>query len=579
MSDLRSSIEQSDSAQRRRWPWIAGAIAVIVAVVIGVVVTSGGSDDTSTGTDGTPVRGGTLNFALIDYQRSPDPQWGTNYAESLIAGNVTDKLLWQDPKSGEVTPWLAESWSHNPQLTEFTFRLRKGVTFSDGVPFDSQAVKLNFDQYINGDPALGITPNGATLFPGYLGTDVIDAQTVRLRFERPLASALQAVSFTANAGPGFLSPNTLRLSAEQRSADATKVVGTGPFVYESWKPQVETVLVRRAGYNWAPPALEHKGESYLDKIVFRSIPEASVRTGSLTSGAIDATLDVGTTDEKALAAQGYPIIYRPVSGTSIFFNFNSQLFPTNDIAVRKAIQLGWNRQSLEKTVLTPSYSVATSVLQPSVPGYADYSSSVTRYDAQAAQKILDDAGWRPGPDGIRVKDGKRLTLKLLGINNLVVNTPAYESIQQDLKKIGVDLQLTVVPIPDYTAQQAKAKTNWNIVAANRSRNDPAVLNLQYSPELGNGSYVGPESPGIDPAEVTRVLGQVETTLDPMQRAQYAKAAQDLLLRKYALVNPVYNPSQVIAHSPNVHGIIFDAQSRNTFVDAWKGSGDDNRAGS
>jgi peptide/nickel transport system substrate-binding protein len=76
-----------------------------------------------------------------------------------------------------------------------------------------------------------------------------------------------------------------------------------------------------------------------------------------------------------------------------------------------------------------------------------------------------------------------------------------------------------------------------------------------------------------------VLGQVETTLDPVQRAQYAKAAQDLLLRKYALVNPVYNPSQVIAHSPNVHGIIFDAQSRNTFVDAWKGSGDDNRAGS
>ncbi|MGC4933655.1 ABC transporter substrate-binding protein [Gordonia sp. DT30] len=578
MSDLRSSIEQSESARRRRWPWVVGALAVVIAVVVGVVVTRGGSDNTASGGDGRPVRGGTLNFALIDYQRSPDPQWGTNYAESLIAGNITDKLLWQDPDTGKVTPWLAQSWTYNPQLTEFTFTLRPGVTFSDGLPFDAQAVKANYDQYIKGDPALGITPNGATLFPGFLGTDVIDSHTVRLRFAHPLASALQAVSFTANAGPGFLSPNTLRLSATQRSADATKVVGTGPFVYQSWKPQVETVLVRRAGYDWAPPALKHQGEAYLDKIVFRSIPEASVRTGSLTSGAIDASLDIGTTDEKALSSQGFSITSRPVSGTAIFFNFNSQLFPTNDIAVRKAIQLGWNRESLKKTVLTPSYSVATSVLLPSVPGYADYSSSVLRHDPQAAQKILDDAGWHPGPDGIRVKDGKRLEVKLLGINNLVVNTPAYESIQQDLKKIGVDLKLTVVPIPDYTAQQAKAKTDWNIVAANRSRNDPSVLNLQYSPELGDGSYVGSGAPGIDPAELTSTLGRIETTLDPQQRAQYTRAAQDLLLQKYALVNPVYNPSQVIAHSPGVHGILFDAQSRNTFVGAWKGSGNDTRAG-
>lgn len=579
MSELRNSIEQSASAHRRPWPWIAGAVALVAVVVIGVIVARGGSNDTRSSADGTPVRGGTLNFALIDYQRSPDPQWGTNYAESLIAGNVTDKLLWQDPTTGEVTPWLAESWEYNPQLTEFTFTLREGVTFSDGLPFDAHAVKLNFDQYIEGDPTLGITPSGATLFPGYLGTDVVDDQTVRLRFDRPLASALQAVSFTANAGPGFLSPNTLQLSAEQRSADATKVIGTGPFVYESWNPQVQTVLVRREGYNWAPPALGHQGEAYLDRIVFRSIPEASVRTGSLISGAIDATLDVGTTDENALAAQGYKIISRPVSGTSIYFNFNSQLFPTNDIAVRKAIQLGWDRSALEKTVLTPSYSVATSVLQPTVPGYADYSSTVVRYDPETAQEILDDAGWRPGPDGIRVKDGNRLAVKLLGINNLVVNTPAYESIQQDLRKIGLDLQLTVVPIPDYAAQQTKAQTDWNILAGNRSRNDPAVLNLQYSPELGNVSYIGPESPGIDPDEVTTILGQIETTLDPAQRAQYTKAAQDLLLEKYALVNPVYNPSQVIAHSDNVDGIIFDAQSRNSFVATWKGTGDDTLAGS
>jgi peptide/nickel transport system substrate-binding protein len=570
MSDLLSSIERA-APRRKKWPWVAGLVAVLLVVAGGFALTGGdGSGDRAAG-DGKHVRGGTLQFALIDYQRSPDPQWGTNYAESLIGNNVTDKLTWQDPDSGEITPWLAKSWEYNEDLTEFTFHLREDVTFSDGTPFDSAVVKANFDQYVHGDEKLGILPNGATLLPGYLGTRTPDEHTAVIRFEKPLASFLQASSFTANAQPGFLSLSTLKLSAEQRT-DPTKVIGTGPFVYKSWKSQVSTVLVKRKGYHWSPPALEHKGEAYLDKIVFNTIPEASVRTGSLESGAIDATLDVGTTDEKSLSDQGFEIIHRAVSGTSIFFNFNSRLFPTNDIAVRKAIQLGWNREAVDRTVLTDSYSVATSILGPSVSGYADYSGSVLRYDPEKAGRLLEEAGWRKGPDGIRVKDGKKLVVKLLGINNLVVNKPAYESIQQDLKKIGIDLRLTVVPIPDYTAHQAKARTDWNITAANRSRNDPAVLNLQYSPLLGNGSYLGEDSTGIDVDEVTKTLGKLELTLDPAERKEHAKAAQDLLLDKYALVNPVYNPSQVIAHAKDVHGILFDAQSRNHFVNAWKSDG-------
>lgn len=568
MSDLRTSIERT-APRRKKWPWAAGAVAAAVVVVAsGLALTGGGGSGDRAAGDGRPVRGGTLRFALIDYQRSPDPQWGTNYAESLVGNNITDKLTWQDPDTGKITPWLAKSWEYSKDLTEFTFHLRTDVTFSDGTPFDSASVKANFDQYVHGDRKLGILPNGATLLPGYIETRTPDRYTAVVRFEKPLASFLQATSFTANAQPGFLSPATLKLSAEQRT-DPRKVIGTGPFVYESWKPQVRTVLVRRKGYDWSPPALKHEGEAYLNRIVFNTVPEASVRTGSLTSGAIDATLDVGTTDEKALADQGFGIIHRAVSGTSIFFNFNSRLFPTNDIAVRRAIQLGWNREALKKTVLTDSYSVATSVLGPSVAGYADHSGSVLRYDPDKARRLLEKAGWKKGPDGIRAKDGRKLAVKLLGINNLVVNKPAYEAIQQDLRKIGIDLELTVVPIPDYAANVAKARTDWNITAANRSRNDPAVLNLQYSPLLGNGSYLGKDATGVDVDEVTKTLGRLELTLDPAQRARYAKAAQDLLLDKYALVNPVYNPSQVIAQATYVHGIVFDAQSRNHFVNAWK----------
>ncbi|GAA2985569.1 peptide/nickel transport system substrate-binding protein [Microbacterium terrae] len=569
MSDLPTSIER-ESRSRKKWPWlVAAAIVVVVAVVVSWVLLGRGADSAPASAaaagDGEPVSGGTLQFGMIDYQRSPDPQLGTNYAESIIGNNVTDKLTWQDPDTGEITPWLAESWEVNDDLTEFTFHLRDDVTFSDGTPFDAEVVKANYDQYVRGDDALGIKPNGAVLFTGYIETVVDDEFTATIRFENPIASFLQATSFTANAQPGFLSLSTLAKSAEERT-DAKNVIGTGPFVYDEWVEQVRTVLVKREGYDWAPPALEHDGEAYLDKIVFNVIPEASVRTGSLRTGEIDATLDVGTTDEGPLTDEGFQIISRPVSGTAIFFNFNASLAPTNDIAVRRAIQLGWNRDAVEKTVLTDSYTVATSVLADSVPGYRDYSESLLHYDPDEAEAILDEAGWEVGDDGIRVKDGQRLQITLLGISNLVANKPAYESIQQDLQSIGIDLQLAVLPLADYAAAVANAATDYNVVAANRSRNDPAVLNLQYSPLIGNGNYLTEDFDGYD--DLVTTLGKLELTLDPDERAEFAADAQDALLEEYALVNPVYNPSQVIAHAPTVHGIIFDAQSRNHFVDTW-----------
>ncbi len=569
MSDLPTSIERGGPARRRRWPFIAGGAAVAVvaasAIAWGALAGSGGTPGAAA-SDGEPVSGGTLEFALIDYQRSPDPQWGTNYAESIIGNNIVDKLTWQDPETGEITPWLAERWEVNDELTEFTFHLRDDVTFSDGSVFDAEVVKANFDQYVHGDDALGILPNGAQLLRGYIETVVDDAFTVTVRFEQPIASFLQASSFTANAQPGFLSLATLARSAEERT-DPKNVIGTGPFVYESWDEQVSTVLVKREGYDWAPEATGHEGEAYLDRVVFNVIPEASVRTGALRSGTIDATLDVGTTDEQPLRDAGFEIISRQVSGTSIFFNFNGSIAPTNDIAVRKAIQLGWDREALEQTVLTDSYSVATSVLADTVPGHIDLSDEALHYDPEAAEELLDEAGWVPGADGIREKDGQRLTVDLLGISNLVANKPAYESVQQDLLEIGVELDLTVVPLVDYAAQVTQAATDWNVVAANRSRNDSAVLNLQYSPLLGNGSYLTEDFEGYD--DIVTTLGALETTLDPAERAELAADAQRLLVEEYALVNPIYNPSQVIAQSPDVHGIIFDAQARNHFVDTWK----------
>ncbi|MGQ4617051.1 ABC transporter substrate-binding protein [Nocardia sp. R7R-8] len=538
--------------------------AALVAVTITAAVLAGcaapanrvaGRDD-----GGTPVTGGTLRFAVLDAPANLDPHSGSSYPESLITSNITDKLTYQNPETGAIEPWLATSWDIDPELTRFTFHLRDDVTFSDGSKFTADSVKENFDLLGFGNKELGIVPVTA-YWVGYSGTRVLDPRTVEVTFTRANAGFLQALSLYFS---GILGHTTLQLPKEQRSLPQN-LVTTGPFTVTEHVYQQKTVLKKRSGYNWAPAGRKHNGEAYLDAVEISVIPEAGVRTGALRAGRVDAILDVNNTDEAPLTREGYRIVPQLIPGRDIAFDFKTDLFPTNDRTVREAVKLAWNRDALSKTVLTPSYKVSSSVLSERVPGYVDFSATL-KQDQRRAEQILEDAGWRKGADGIRVdRDGRRLELALIGINNLVNNKPAYELIQQDLRKIGVDLKLNVLPIPDYQAAITQPQ-RWNIQVANQSRADVAVLEQLYSPQFGNIAKLAPGDPVYQQAIDT--LSALSKTIDPQRRAAAAQAAQRFLLEDQVLTVPVYNPAQVTAANPKVHNVGYEAQSRNVFYDTW-----------
>lgn len=508
---------------------------------------------------GDPVSGGTLRFAVLDAPANLDPHSGSSYPESLITSNTSDKLTYQNPETGEIEPWLATSWEYNDDLTAFTFHLRDDVTFNDGSKLDAAVVKENFDILGLGNEALGV-PAVTAYWVGFVSSEVIDPLTVKATFNRPNAGFLHALSHYFS---GIVGHSTLQLSKADRALPQN-IVTTGPYTVTEQIYQEKTVLTKRAGYDWAPASRAHSGEAYLDTVEIAVIPEASVRTGALKSGEVDAILDVNSTDEAPLKAQGYQIVSQLIPGRDIAFDFKTDVFPTDDIAVRKAVNLGWSRDALKKTVLTDSYAVSTSAISSRVPGWKDFSADLTENQDEAA-KILDAAGWKSGADGIRERDGKRLTLELLGIDNLVVNKPAYELIQQDLAKIGIELDLAVLPIPDFSAESKKSGV-YNIQVANTSRADVAVLEQTYSPLFSNAGKLAKDNPLYQQA-VDVLLG-VSATLDPTARAQAAADAQEFILDTAALTSPVYNPAQVTAADPKVHGIGYEAQSRNVFYDTW-----------
>jgi peptide/nickel transport system substrate-binding protein len=517
-------------------------------------------------TTSQPTSSGVLHLGVLDAPQVLDPHEAGTFSESYIADNISDKLTWQDPTTGKLFPWLATRWSYNRTFTKFTFQLRHDVTFSNGQPFTSASVKANFDQDAFGNAKLQITPD-PTHWTDYARTVTPNKYEAIVEFSKPNAGFLTFTAFSGDNDPGFVADSTLSKSKTQRLNPAN-VVGTGPFVIKSYKYQQDVVLVRRQGYHWAPAPIAHNGPAYLSEVDLETIPEASVRTGALESGKLQATLDVQPTDESSLKSSGYQIIYRPIAGENNSFVLNADLFPTNDLAVRKAINLGWNPSSLFGPVLSPSYRVATSVIADNVPGYVDYSKSALHYDPAAAKALLQADGWKVGQGGFRYKDGKELTIKMVGTPVLVANQSAFELMQEQLKQIGINEQLTILPVSDFGVIEDQAKTKWNGNAGNTSRDDPSVLWQVFSPAVSNSSFVEPGTSAYKPLVTT--LQDVQSTLDPAARAAATAKAQQLILQKDALVAPVYVPSQVIAASKDVHGIVMDSLSRALFYDTWIG---------
>jgi peptide/nickel transport system substrate-binding protein len=534
------------AAPRRRW--VAAVLGAATALTL-AACGSGAAPAASGGDAGAPQAGGTLTFAVGSDQGCVDPQQVASNDSIYSLRQIVDSLTDQDPNTGAIVPWLATKWQVNADATAYTFTLRSGVTFSDGTPLDASAVKANFDKV----PQLGARatlPKG--YLAGYVGTTVVDPTTVTVAFSKPNVQFLQG---TSTHSLGILSPATVAKSDDERCAS---VIGSGPFVIQSYTLNQATVLTKRAGYSWGSSLWKHPGEAYLDKLEFRVVPESGVRTGSLQSGEVDAIGSIGQQDEAPLSAAGVQLPARANPGIPFGIGFNLAKPIVSDPAVRSAISLAINRPEIVSAVFTAQTKPATSALASSTPAYAD-ESALLGFDAAKAGSVLDAAGWAAGADGIRAKDGQRLSIELTWFANAGTNRPALELIQQQLKAVGIDLQLKERPIAD--APQVQQSGDFVATWGNLTRADPDILRSQYS-TAGTNYYRLPPSP------LDALLADQAAQTDPTARAATAGQAQQVLLQN-AFTVPVVELTTVLGVAANTHDIAFDASSRIQLHDAWK----------
>ncbi|MGW0329432.1 ABC transporter substrate-binding protein [Nocardia sp. NPDC003183] len=528
---------------------IAAAVGALAAVT---TVVACGSDTAGSGAQaGPPQPGGTLRYGLSGAPTCSDPaQSGTNQT-IYVARQIVDSLTDQDPKTGAITPWLAKSWEVSPDAKVFTFKLADGVTFSDGTALTADSVRDTFDAIVKLGAAKAQL--GASYLTSYVGTTAVDKLTARVEFSQPNAQFLQASS---TPQLGILATSTNAKPAEARCAGDN--IGSGPFTYAAYKQDTSVTLAKRAGYNWGSAVFGHQGEAYLDRIEFTVVPESGVRTGSLASGQLDAVSDALPQDAPQIEATGGRILSTSNPGTPFGLQLNVTRGPLRDPAVRQALLPAIDRKQLVETVLGPQFKPATSSLASATPAYLDQSARLA-YDPAKAKSILDQAGWTLGADGVRAKNGDRLSFAVTFSQVFAGNQAILELVQQQLRQIGVELKLDLVSTPEAIARQNTKDVDAGY--GNSTRADGDILRTSFGLAGRNINARGPIP------ELDTTLDRQLATNDPAARAELLATAQRQVLDN-GLYVPTIELSQAIGAAAHTQDLKFEASARLQFFDTW-----------
>lgn len=537
--------------KRSRIAWI-GAIAAAAIALTGCSTGSG-----SDGADG--ASGGTVTYL--------EPQtWLTLYSPSAgfypnggVVNQITDRLLYQNPETLELEPWIATELPEvNDDATEYTFTLREGVTYSDGTPLDAENVVKNFDLFGTGDPDRALPVSEA--INNYDHGEVIDEHTVKFHFSAPSPGFAQAVS-TINSG--LLSNDTLdRTGEEFGPGNATEIIGSGPFVIADEQIGSELTLTAREDYDWAPPSLEHQGRAAIDGVNFVVASEDSVRVGTVVSGQADIARTIAAPDESQFDADGLELVAAATNGVNNGLNLRFGHPFLEDIRVRQAIIAGIDREAIIDTLFTDSYPLATGVLAKTALGYTDTSDSYV-YDPAKAEELLDEAGWELGSDGVREKDGDKLVLTFNEALPQPRSKEVVTLIQEQLAKIGIGVEI----FSGDQAAQDEAQRDIDTVQVYHSmvgRADFDVLKSQlYSGNRNALLNLDSATGEVRDEKLDELLEQIASVPTTEEREEASAAAQAYIAEQ-AYVLPLFEEPQVFGLQSSLKGFTTESIGRPSF---------------
>ena len=325
----------------------------------------------------------------------------------IVAEQMMDPLVVLD-KEGVFQPWLAESWEISEDGTTWTFKLREDVTFHNGEPFNAEAVKFTFDEVLNPENNASTAPSLAAIQE----VNVIDEFTVEMVTDSPNPIFLSQIAHTFPMPPAY----TQEVGHEGFNEAP---VGTGAFTFVEWVRDDHVTVEKNPDW-W-------NGEPQVDRITFRTIPEASARVASLLAGEtdiievvpFDAIPQIEAEDELSAVTRGGAITYIGLD--------TLKGLPTEDKLVRQAMNYAVDAAAIAEFILSGRATPVPGGLWPVSPGWDP---DLPFYnDKDKARELLAEAGY---PDGFDIE------FSIGQIQGMVQVKEVAEAVQSQLAEVGIN---------------------------------------------------------------------------------------------------------------------------------------------
>lgn len=413
---------------------------------------------------GTPKPGGIVKIAIYQEPANLNPFLNTQTVGSVVRNAIFNGLLAVNEK-GEFVPELAvevpttKNGGVSADGMTVTYKLRKDVKWHDGKPFTAADVKFTYDIIMD-------AKNPVTSRTGYRDIEKVtvkDEATVELKYKKFYAPFLTLFGIILPAH-GFGG------STEIEKADFNrKPFGTGAFKFVEWVSADHITVAKNPDYFI-------KGKPYLDQVIFRVTPSREVGIAQLKTGEADVVWNLieaqipefdGSPEVNVWAYPGLGVerlILNLSSPSGDKVGDPSTKHPVlSDPKVREAIDIGINKKVIVDKLLYGKTTVGSS---PIASGWAAPKIAPSEYAPDKAKKLLDEAGWKPGADGIRVKDGVKASLTYQTTSGDKLRELAQQVIQEQMKEIGIGLEIKNIPsaslLGTWGDNSPRAKGNFDI---------------------------------------------------------------------------------------------------------------------
>lgn len=503
----------------RHRPLTAG---LAVAAATAVLASCGAGDPSSHLQAGTRY-GGELVYATDREPTCLDPHNSGDMPQTYIARQYLDSLVSMQ-EDGTVVPWLAQSWEISADGLTYDFTLKDDVEFTDGEPFDAEAVVANFEQIM--DPATQSSTALLYLTPYFDSAEAVSEHVVRVQLKRPYSPLLTVLS---QAFFGMESPRAMARGLEE---NCLSPVGTGPFIVQEWKRNREVVMVRNENYNSAPADAEHQGPAYVEKLTWRFLKDNTARFGALQSGRVHAIFNLPP--ESVPAAQADQKITTDDfvhAGVPFSLDLNTTSPALSDVRVRRALAHAADAEGIVRSAYAGVFPYEGNSISSGTPAYDSAFHQPYAYDEEKAGALLDAAGWTGrDEEGYRTKDGRTLELRLPFNSDPGETPPAdltiFQNFQAMQKRVGVKIELLPSDAATMTAVK-RDPTQYDIQGRYWNSPTPNVMYIKYSQEtleLGNGQNVSLASN----EELDELLLEAAATTDAQEQADLYSSAQEIV---------------------------------------------------